>query len=133
MFSILSALVVVVFFIRQCSAENITTTTVEIYGLNSNSNSNPYAYASVYGSIVAANSHALTIQLDCRPNLPTSCTDQGATITAGPSTYAYTSSSSTYYAHQDCSRTALGDSFTCSWKNHIRDSMETDAVSLPSS
>jgi len=130
MMSLFSALTVAVFFFHQCLADNATTTTYGIFGINSNNAS--HAWDNVYGSVIAADKNAVTVHLDCRPGIPSPspCGDQDATVTAGPSTWAYTSSSSTYYASMACSKTEKGGTFTCSWHNHLHDSMEVNTVSL---
>lgn len=127
MLFLLSSLTAIVLFNGHCSGENVTSLMYPIFGLSGNNAS--HAWDNVYGSVIAADKNAVTVHLDCRPS-PTSCTDQDATITAGPSTHVYTSSSGSYYAYRGCSKTDGGPDFVCSYHNHIHDSMEMNKVNL---
>lgn len=127
LFFFVSLLATFYLFSPQCSAENVTSVNQLVFALSGNNAS--HAYDDVFGSVIAADNNAITVHLDCRPSpSPSSCTDQDATITAGPSTLVYTSSSGTFYAYLGCSKTVEGGDFVCSYHNHKEKSKTLNTV-----
>ncbi|QDS76885.1 hypothetical protein FKW77_003795 [Venturia effusa] len=127
----LSSLITFGLLVRQCLAENVTAVNQLIFALNGNNIS--HAYDNVFGSVIAADKNAITVHLDCRPtptstSNPTTCSDQDATITAGPSTLVYTSSLGSLYAYRACSKTMDGGEFVCTFHNHVHESQSIDKI-----
>lgn len=132
MLSLLSSLSTFLLFTKHCSAGNVTAVNQLIFALSSDKVS--HAYDNVFGSVIAADKNAITVHLDCRPSTTSnpsssSCSDQDATITAGPSTLVYTSSLGTFYAYRACSKTVDGGEFVCTYHHHVHESNSVDTVS----
>lgn len=123
----LSAIATISLFTTQSSAENVTSVNQMVFALSGSKAS--HAFDNVLGSVIAADKNAITVHLDCKPSAtPSPCRDQDATITAGPSTLVYTSSSGTFYAYQACSKTVDGGDFVCTYHNHVAESKSIDRV-----
>ncbi|KAE9977101.1 hypothetical protein BLS_001639 [Venturia inaequalis] len=81
----LLAIITISLLFTQSSAENVTSVNQMIFALSGSRVS--HAYENVFGSVIAADKNAITVHLDCKPSpAPSLCSDQDATITAGPST-----------------------------------------------
>ncbi|KAE9979073.1 hypothetical protein EG328_001105 [Venturia inaequalis] len=114
----LLAIITISLLFTQSSAENVTSVNQMIFALSGSRVS--HAYENVFGSVIAADKNAITVHLDCKPSpAPSLCSDQDATITAGPSTLVYTSSSGTFFAYHACSKTVTGGEFVCTYHNNI--------------
>lgn len=121
----LLAIITISLLFTQSSAENVTSVNQMIFALSGSRVS--HAYENVFGSVIAADKNAITVHLDCKPSpAPSLCSDQDATITAGPSTLVYTSSSGTFFAYHACSKTVAGGEFVCTYHNNVFESRTVD-------